>query len=417
MPEYGDYSSANEDTDKYCLKWITCNSSIKNGNFEIQNAFSYTTAEELDSLPTYGIYDYYNGGGYVYKMMRNINQSYDDIETLFENEWIDRKTRTLFVEFTLHNPNVNLFALCSILFEFLPTGKIIVSSTFDTFDLFNASNYQKQIAEVAYIIVTVAFMLIEIKKIIKLQKNYFNNALNIFEWVLYSFSLVSLVIFLFEINAVSQILNIIKTNSINANIRLQHIKYFNDLITICFAFCSFFGFIKMIKLLEKSRSIFILITSIKVSMIKLTTFIIFLVLLYTTFSQIFYLILNDQLNSFSSFLKTLEKLFQMTLGKFDSGIILKASPIIGVFLMFFFNTIVVLILLNLFFSIIGESLLETKKSTKIESLDFYNSIKKKLILLSKTNRRENNITYKPEPLVEEYCVELIKTFDKLNKKI
>ena len=382
----------------------------------IQNAFNYTPADELESLPTFGIYHYYNGGGYVYKMMSTINQSYEDIQKLFESQWIDRNTRSLFVEFTLYNPNINLFAFCSILFEFLPTGNIIASSTFDNFDLYNVNSYEKLLTKIAFLIVVILFMLAEIKKILKLKKEYFKNPLNLFEWVLYSFSMTSLAMFAYKINTASQILNSIKMYSTNAYIRLQHIKYWNDILNMCFAFCSFIGFIKMTKLLDKSRTIFILIAAIKKSIKKVSTFIAILIFLYISFGQIFYIILYDQLNSFSTYIKTLEVLFQMTLGKFDSGSILIASPILGLLLMFFFNIIVVLVLLNLFFSIIGESLFETKNTIQAKSLDLYSSIKKKIYLKSLKERKKLNINlkYKFEPSLEENISELLNNFDRMN---
>ena len=106
----------------------------------------------------------------------------------------------------------------------------------------------------------------------------------------------------------------------------------------------------------------------------------------------------------------------MTLGKFDSGSILIASPILGLLLMFFFNIIVVLVLINLFFSIIGESLLETKTTIKAESLDLYSSIKKKINLKSMKERNKLNINlnYKFKPSLQQKCSELSNNFDRMN---
>ena len=403
MIEDDDYNSFNEDTKTYCLNWNKCNSTTTSGMPYIQNAFKYTPEKELDSFPIYGLYDYYNGGGYVHKF-KTKNQSYDDIQSLFTNQWIDKKTRSLFVEFTLYNPNLNLFAYCSILFEFLPTGNIVPSSKFDNFDLYNVNSYEKLLTKVSYLIVVIFFMIAQIKKIIKHNKEYFKNKLNIFEWILYSFSMASLAMYAYKIKTADKILGEIKTNSINAYIRLQYIKYWNDVLNMSFAFCSFIGFIKMAKLLDQNTRIFILQTAIKHSMKKLSIFIALLIFLYTTFGQIFYIVLNDQMYYYSSYIKTLEVLFQMTLGKFDSGSILTASPFLGALLIFFFNVITVITLLNLFFAIIGESLLEIKKTIKIESIHLLTNLKRKKAVLSRNQSQRQ---------FEENCSELIKNLDKI----
>ena len=39
-----------------------------------------------------------------------------------ENLWVGKATRAVFVDFTVYNPNVNLFCVIQIVFEFPATG-------------------------------------------------------------------------------------------------------------------------------------------------------------------------------------------------------------------------------------------------------------------------------------------------------
>ena len=39
-----------------------------------------------------------------------------------DNDWLDLNTRAVFLELTVYNPNVNLFASSVLLVEFLNTG-------------------------------------------------------------------------------------------------------------------------------------------------------------------------------------------------------------------------------------------------------------------------------------------------------
>lgn len=51
----------------------------------------------------------YGGGGYVLDLSQNKNVSMDLILYLFQNLWIDRGTRAVFVDFTVYNANINMF--------------------------------------------------------------------------------------------------------------------------------------------------------------------------------------------------------------------------------------------------------------------------------------------------------------------
>ena len=46
----------------------------------------------------------------------------ETLNTLKENEWLTSETRAVLVEFVLYNPNLNVFAVFSLTFEFLVTG-------------------------------------------------------------------------------------------------------------------------------------------------------------------------------------------------------------------------------------------------------------------------------------------------------
>ena len=44
------------------------------------------------------------------------------INDLMSSEWLAPETRAVIIEFVIYNSNVNLFAVSSMTFEFLPTG-------------------------------------------------------------------------------------------------------------------------------------------------------------------------------------------------------------------------------------------------------------------------------------------------------
>lgn len=86
----------------------------------------------------------YGGGGYVADLGISEYHATKQLTKLLNYSWVDHYTRSVFLEFTIYNPNMNLFAYVNYLFEFPSTGGVLpfervmsfqVSSTFAILDL------------------------------------------------------------------------------------------------------------------------------------------------------------------------------------------------------------------------------------------------------------------------------------------
>lgn len=53
----------------------------------------------------------YGGGGYYEDLSRDQTEAASQLDRLFQNLWLDRGTRVLFIHFTTYNPNMNLFSV------------------------------------------------------------------------------------------------------------------------------------------------------------------------------------------------------------------------------------------------------------------------------------------------------------------
>lgn len=51
----------------------------------------------------------YGGAGYVVHLSPDQNTTTETIQFLYDNLWIDRGTRAIFLDFTVYNANINLF--------------------------------------------------------------------------------------------------------------------------------------------------------------------------------------------------------------------------------------------------------------------------------------------------------------------
>ena len=55
-------------------------------------------------------------------LFRTLDSATGVVDELMHYKWIDGLTRAVFVEFLLYNPNVNLYAISMLNFEFSETG-------------------------------------------------------------------------------------------------------------------------------------------------------------------------------------------------------------------------------------------------------------------------------------------------------
>lgn len=131
----------NEEIQLYNYEWSKYNPKYSEIDLRLNayEAFQYTKSDELKSYPYIGKYNTYPGGGYVFKLNTKLEILKNNLLLLQRMRWIDRQTKAVFIEFSIYNPNLNLFAYCTVVFEFLPVGSVIQSSMISTMYLYNLS--------------------------------------------------------------------------------------------------------------------------------------------------------------------------------------------------------------------------------------------------------------------------------------
>ncbi|XP_078692733.1 polycystin-2-like [Branchiostoma floridae x Branchiostoma belcheri] len=95
-----------------------CLSAENNG----QDPWRYTFAPVIDAFPYLGERGTYSAGGYVTSLGRTEQTSLARTAYLQRLDWLDDKTRAVFIELTLYNPHVNLFSVVSMAVEFTNLG-------------------------------------------------------------------------------------------------------------------------------------------------------------------------------------------------------------------------------------------------------------------------------------------------------
>ena len=309
-----------------------------------------------------------------------------DLERLKQNGWIDRQTRAIFIEFTIYNPNINLFSSCLILFEFISTGQIISSSQFAPINLFDINNSSfvsfKIIMNVIYMIFISIFMINEIKEILKHGLKYFKQFYNYIDLFIISFSWAAFAMFLYRLYSSYEVFNLLQksrkdfapTAQLNtfiqsAFINLQYISYCDDLLQVFLGLCSAFGTIRFIKLLRFNKKIIVFLQAFANSLKDLMALALIFVIVWFSLVQSIYLIFNEKSSQFATFVATMETCFQLILGKFDVTPIINSSPVLGSVFYMIYNVIIVFTLINIFIVILTDHFKEAKLCGDLERVD------------------------------------------------
>ena len=343
----------------------------------LYSAFNYTHALDIDSYPYSGVYTTYPGGGYVFKLLGSQNELAANLSLLESMSWLDRQSRALFIEFSLFNPSVNLFAYCNVLFEMLPNGHILPAIRVSPFSLyqFNQGLSSLTIAcDIIYLAFICFYMFREVREMVKLRWNYFKRLSSYVEWTIIGFSWAALAMFVYRLYSSEKIASLIRSNkpATPTLIQMQLTTYWNDALGNCLAFCACLGTIKFLNLLRFSKSVLVFMVTMKMIVRELLSFTFLFMIVYLAFVQLFYLTLSESSLGFSTFISTMETCFAIMLGKFQLNPILETSPRLGPLYFSIFNVVIIFILLNIFLSIVSDGFAKVRSelgSLEREELD------------------------------------------------
>ena len=107
---------------------------VKNSVQLFVKLFNINPVKKLKTYVVVGSHGSYSGNGYVYEFRGRLNDLQSNLSQLHQLQWIDQRTRAVIIQFTLYNPNVQLFTSVIILTEFFSTSAIYLTARFETMD-------------------------------------------------------------------------------------------------------------------------------------------------------------------------------------------------------------------------------------------------------------------------------------------
>ncbi|KAL3878017.1 hypothetical protein ACJMK2_035653 [Sinanodonta woodiana] len=364
-----DYNWMDDDTKPYLPGWQTPteDQAVRLEMLDEVNPWVYQSALKLKNAPYVATVQTYKGGGYVFNFERSYRRTIRNVTRLRSEDWLDLNTRAVFLEFSVFNPNMNLFASIIMVQEFTAIGGAIPRSEFKIFRLHSyigAYGVIVIIFEVIYCCFTLYFFYRCITKVKKEKCMYFFRFWNILEFVLMVFAVCVIAMSAFKHILTEISLNALKKSAKAEFVNFQSMAMYDELYGYMVAFVVFLASVQFLKLLQFNAKINMLGETVKLATKDLKVFSLAFLLYFLAFTLTGYLLFGQNLTAYTGFVQSAESIFAFTLGTFDFEGMQGAQKIFGPIFFFLFVFIVYVGLMSIFLTIIGDAFNEVRERTK-----------------------------------------------------
>jgi polycystin 1L2 len=239
-----------------------------------------------------GMMSLYSGGGYVYELRKDVSQMQQQLQQLQNEEWVDKYTRAVFIEFTVYNPQINLFGVSTLLAEFRPSGGVFTSYRFEPTMLlpYVTDVFLFQIAcEIIYFSFCFYFLVKLIRALVKEKWSYFKQFWNLIELGICAVSVGAIVVYFSKLIMVNGLTSYFKETHGNSYMKFQYIGYWSEMYSYMIGWLVFLATMKFLKLLRFNKRISLLASTLKNASKDLLHFGIVFNIVYLAFIQLFYL--------------------------------------------------------------------------------------------------------------------------------
>eukprot|EP00747_Dinoflagellata_sp_TGD_P064563 gnl/TRDRNA2_/TRDRNA2_153955_c1_seq1.p1 gnl/TRDRNA2_/TRDRNA2_153955_c1~~gnl/TRDRNA2_/TRDRNA2_153955_c1_seq1.p1 ORF type:complete len:762 (+),score=126.55 gnl/TRDRNA2_/TRDRNA2_153955_c1_seq1:93-2378(+) len=346
----------------------------------------------------------YHEGGFMEALTANYTRAKSRLELMWHERWVDESTRVLFIEFTIYNFNMGLYAVCRIVFEVAPSGRwentfnldIIENRHMTALGLGTSRDWLMLIGEAVLCLFILRYMSEEFSELVHcepptekkgrrcwVKSEYLTDGWNMVDWanllliggvLAYRFigfnSAKDLTVWIGEpaLAGVDTYTNLHRTAGIVRTIRT--LTAFNAVLT----------WLKVVKYIDiiPFVSIFMWTVSLENSWKSLFSFFTIFVTSLVGFVLAFSVAFGEQLGIFRSPWRALIFISRAFLGNADMSVLYDISPILGSALIMLFIIGMVFIIMNLFYAIMISALSDAKQKDDIEQIKRYQKLQDKL---------------------------------------
>ncbi|XP_078481274.1 polycystin-2-like [Ciona intestinalis] len=322
--------------------------------------WSFQNSAKLNGHPYTGLLNIYDGGGYSVTLGNTAKKSRKILKQLKDHGWVDRPTSAIFVEFTVYNANVNLFASVVLLLEGSANGAFFpypVISPIRLYEFIDGKGLLLVITYIIFVLVLLYKIFNILKSIKEMRWNYFHHFWN---WIDFISALMSITAS--GIYGVRYIHSHIILDKITQDVdketfvNFQYLILWNDIFRFLMSFILFFATIKFTRLLRFNRRIRLLSMTLSYAAKPVVLFSVMFSIYFLGFLFLANLWFEQTVYAYSNIPLAAGEMFSMLLNRFDFTQLQEADKLLGPLFFSAFTGVCTIALLNMFIVILDESI-------------------------------------------------------------
>ena len=373
---YEEYSETNEDKTAYNKPgWKPVDNSTSHDELLqlCPRPWRYQNAEQTDTLPKWGQFSSYHGGGFVADLGYENDTGFSIIENLQNNNWLDKQTRVVIMEFSVFNPSVNTLAVATYFYEVEGSGLKAPSSTADVISLYSSETASYQfylICMFLFIVFVLLYLGRECYKLCKQRSRYFKSVWSWVEICQVVFSVLAVVMYIIRLHRVTSTVRQLKEN-IYGNVSFQEAMIWQEADNAVLGILTFIVTAKLLRIIRFNEHVSVFSKTLKISARSLLSFSIVLLNFFVAFLHFGVLIFGTGSERYSSVLKATYFQLELTLGRVKARPIQELADSNSTFGRIFSSLLLVSLTImgmNFFIAIINDALLEAKNNVNESEL-------------------------------------------------
>ena len=301
---------------------------------------------------------YYFLVGYVADLGHNESLAMNMTAYLQENDWLDRYTRAIFLEFTTYNPNVNMFCLVTLLSEIIPTGAYYQFNKIYPLRLyryFGPNLLAIMVLEIVLLTFLLYFAYREFKKWRREGKLYWKDVWTYMELLVLASCFSTIGLYFARLVATNYSIGLMRDDP-KSFVSFHYAAALDQWSTFTLGMAVFLSFLKTLRLLRFNRRMSFMSKTLKICFKPLSSFFIVYMIVFLAYASFGFLVFGRTATDYHTFQSSMANVLGMSLGAFNFHALVEAHSVLGPIFFFTFTFVVNFILINVFVAIISEAL-------------------------------------------------------------
>lgn len=333
----------------------------QNGSNLLDSAHRYWSEQELDTEAFVGEHGIYSGGGYVVTFLREDPEAVQSsLKKLHLNDWIDRLTKCVFLEFTVYNPNAEMYTQVVLAFEVDKAGAVYTTKSVHTAILSSKNRRNTtwiRMAEAAAAVCVLFYLFKAINEILHTSLGmYFSNTWNWIELLVTVASFLCMVFYLFRLTTYLTVMQRFEIFGHGFFLDFTQVFYWQRVFHVNLAIFGALVILKLVKITAFNPFTKVFVRTMLIGQKDFVGHMFSTIIIMFAFASLGRLLFGCASLSYSTMDRALVTLLFFILGESDYPVFVTINEYIGNFFFFTFLVVSQYLLINLFIAILRDSM-------------------------------------------------------------